>query len=81
MGGGKGGGMGGGAGGMGGGAGGMGGGGGLGGGGGGSPLQNNGQKIVRPKAVMCYICGREFGTKSIDIHIKSCTKKWNDAEG
>ena len=24
----------------------------------------------------CYICGREYGTKSIDIHIPQCKKKW-----
>ena len=30
----------------------------------------------RPKAIICYICGREYGTKSVTIHIKSCQKKW-----
>ena len=25
---------------------------------------------------MCYICGREFGTASLDIHLKSCKKRW-----
>lgn len=25
---------------------------------------------------MCYICGREFGTRSIGIHIPNCEKKW-----
>lgn len=34
----------------------------------------------RPKTLMCYICGREFGTKSLGIHIKSCIKKWEDEE-
>jgi hypothetical protein len=29
---------------------------------------------------MCYICGREYGTRSIDIHIKTCTKKWQTTE-
>ena len=29
-----------------------------------------------PKAVVCYICGRSFGTASIVIHVKSCKKKW-----
>ena len=29
-----------------------------------------------PRAVLCYICGQGFGTKSINIHIKSCIKKW-----
>ena len=35
---------------------------------------------AKPRAVMCYICGREYGTKSIDIHLKTCKKKWEDAE-
>ena len=34
----------------------------------------------KPKSVMCYICGREFGTASINIHIKSCQKKWEIEE-
>ena len=29
-----------------------------------------------PKAVICYICGRGYGTKSIPIHLKACKKKW-----
>ena len=31
---------------------------------------------LRPKALMCYICGREFGTASLEIHIPQCQKKW-----
>ena len=30
----------------------------------------------RPKTVVCYICGQEFGTKSISIHEPQCLKKW-----
>lgn len=30
-----------------------------------------------PKAVICYICGRGYGTKSIGIHLKNCQKKWD----
>ena len=30
----------------------------------------------RPRGIMCYICGREYGTASIDIHLKTCKKKW-----
>ena len=30
----------------------------------------------RPVGVMCYICGREYGSASINIHIKTCKKKW-----
>uniref|UniRef100_A0A2C9JJT7 C2HC/C3H-type domain-containing protein n=1 Tax=Biomphalaria glabrata TaxID=6526 RepID=A0A2C9JJT7_BIOGL len=29
-----------------------------------------------PKTVICYICGREFGTKSISIHEPQCLDKW-----
>ena len=32
---------------------------------------------MRPKALMCYICGREYGTASLEIHIKTCKKKWD----
>ena len=27
--------------------------------------------------VVCYICGREFGSKSISIHEPQCMKKWH----
>ncbi|KAI8782946.1 zinc finger protein 474 [Biomphalaria glabrata] len=30
----------------------------------------------RPPTVMCYICGREYGTASITIHEKQCLAKW-----
>lgn len=33
--------------------------------------------MPRPVAVVCYICGREFGTKSISIHEPQCLKKWH----
>ncbi|KAM4052989.1 zinc finger protein 474-like isoform 1-T2 [Anomaloglossus baeobatrachus] len=34
--------------------------------------------VVRPPpTVVCYICGREFGTKSISIHEPQCLKKWH----
>jgi hypothetical protein len=29
---------------------------------------------------MCYICGREYGTASLEIHLKVCKKKWITAE-
>lgn len=31
----------------------------------------------KPKALMCFICGREFGTHSLEIHIRQCEKKNN----
>lgn len=33
--------------------------------------------IKRPPTMVCYICGREFGTKSIDIHEPQCLEKWH----
>ena len=30
----------------------------------------------RPKTLLWYICGREYGTTSLEIHIKTCIKKW-----
>jgi hypothetical protein len=29
-----------------------------------------------PRTVVCYICGREFGSKSIGIHEPQCLEKW-----
>lgn len=34
--------------------------------------------IRRPPTVVCYICGREYGTKSISIHEPQCLKKWHN---
>ena len=34
------------------------------------------KKPQKPRTVVCYICGREFGTKSISIHEPQCLKKW-----
>ncbi|CAD8135043.1 unnamed protein product [Paramecium octaurelia] len=31
---------------------------------------------VRPKTLICYICGREYGTKSLEIHLKTCQEKF-----
>ncbi|XP_066567419.1 zinc finger protein 474-like [Amia ocellicauda] len=33
--------------------------------------------VRRPVTVVCYICGREFGSKSISIHEPQCLKKWH----
>ena len=33
--------------------------------------------LTRPKALMCYICGREYGSASLEIHLKACRKKWD----
>lgn len=32
--------------------------------------------VIKPKSLTCYICGREFGTRSLSIHLKTCIKKW-----
>lgn len=33
--------------------------------------------MARPALIVCYICGREFGSKSIAIHESQCLKKWH----
>uniref|UniRef100_A0A8B9GIH6 C2HC/C3H-type domain-containing protein n=1 Tax=Amazona collaria TaxID=241587 RepID=A0A8B9GIH6_9PSIT len=33
--------------------------------------------IRQPPTVICYICGREYGTKSINIHEPQCLRKWH----
>jgi hypothetical protein len=33
-----------------------------------------------PKAVVCYICGRQYGTSSIAIHQKTCLKQFEAQE-
>lgn len=33
-----------------------------------------------PPGIICYICGRKYGTKSIDIHIKQCIDLWEKTE-
>ncbi|XP_078422853.1 zinc finger protein 474-like [Cetorhinus maximus] len=33
--------------------------------------------IRRPRTVVCYLCGREYGTTSISIHEPQCLKKWH----
>ena len=40
------------------------------------PGQNPKAQFNKPRGVMCYICGREYGTTSINIHLKTCIKKW-----
>ncbi|KAL3901641.1 MAG: hypothetical protein SGCHY_000464 [Lobulomycetales sp.] len=31
---------------------------------------------LHPKLLLCHICGREFGTKSLPLHIPKCEEKW-----
>jgi hypothetical protein len=35
---------------------------------------------ARPRGLICYICGREYGTLSLEIHLKTCKKKWDQEE-
>ncbi|KAH9548921.1 hypothetical protein CY35_11G112500 [Sphagnum magellanicum] len=35
-----------------------------------------GKSGPRPRMLVCYLCGREFGSKSLPIHIPQCQKKW-----
>ncbi|KAB0804054.1 hypothetical protein PPYR_01024 [Photinus pyralis] len=32
--------------------------------------------VKGPKTLMCYICGREFGTASLPLHEPRCLEKW-----
>ena len=31
---------------------------------------------MKPTFVLCYVCGRKYGTKSISIHEPKCLEKW-----
>lgn len=44
----------------------------------GNPFLNNESPSPnsKPRSLICYICGREFGTKSLAIHLKTCEQKW-----
>ena len=41
-----------------------------------SDMDSRPKVIKKPPSVVCYICGREYGTKSIEIHEPQCLKKW-----
>ncbi len=30
-----------------------------------------------PKFVLCYVCGRKYGTQSIEIHEPQCLEQWH----
>ena len=52
-----------------------------------SGISNNGsrprrrkKKVVRPVAVICYICGRQYGRSSLGIHLRQCKKLWEKRE-
>ena len=35
---------------------------------------------ARPVFQTCYICGREYGSRSLDIHMKQCAQLWEKTE-
>lgn len=41
---------------------------------------NTREQLSRPQSVTCYLCGRDFGTASIEIHLKTCKKKWEQEQ-
>jgi len=43
----------------------------------GNDVENEERKMP---GLFCYLCGKKFGTSSLDIHLKQCKKKWEDAE-
>ena len=40
------------------------------------PVKATRQKGERPRGLICPLCGREFGTMSLNIHMKSCREKF-----
>jgi hypothetical protein len=36
--------------------------------------------VRRPRTLICYICGREYGTASLQIHLKACIKRYKIEE-
>lgn len=36
--------------------------------------------MPKPNTVLCYICGREFSSHSINVHERQCAKKWEMAK-
>ena len=34
----------------------------------------------KPAALVCHICGREYGTSSLKIHLPQCEKMWVERE-
>ena len=34
--------------------------------------------VQRPRTLVCYICGKEYGTKRIEKHLVLCKQNWDD---
>lgn len=47
---------------------------------GGKPRSRRKKKGGRPVAVVCYICGRQYGRSSLGIHLKQCKDLWEKRE-
>ena len=44
-----------------------------------SPSPNTSPASPSPKhlpSLLCHICGKQFGTASLEIHMRQCAKKW-----
>ena len=41
-----------------------------------SPPRQSKPQLQGPRFVLCYICGRKYGSKSIAIHEPQCLQKW-----
>ncbi|KAK9808816.1 hypothetical protein WJX72_004195 [[Myrmecia] bisecta] len=41
---------------------------------------DNGYPAERPRAYTCYLCGQQYGSKSLPIHIPQCQEKWVKVE-
>ena len=45
------------------------------------PKQKKSPRVgAGPPGIVCYICGRKYGTKSIDIHQTQCAELWEKTE-
>ena len=43
-------------------------------------LPNSSRAMPRPRMLVCYLCGREYGTMSLPIHVPQCQQKWRNEE-
>eukprot|EP00210_Caulerpa_lentillifera_P002406 g2307.t1 len=41
-----------------------------------SKKEHKQEKKSQPKFLVCYLCGRQYGTESLMIHLKNCEKQW-----
>lgn len=42
----------------------------------GQPQEKESFTPIKPALVVCYLCGREYGSASISIHERQCSKSW-----